>query len=95
MRPYEWYNQKKNIKVFIDNEEVGAVGIDNTVHFDVSSGKHKVVLKNRLSNGSQPFEVDLSNNEDKIIRMSTFKYLWLLSFVFFKVCYKIKRGGEN
>ena len=81
VRPYEWTNQRKNINVYIDDEKVGSVGIDSTVHFEVSPGKHKVVLKNRLSNGSQPLEVDLSDNEDKTIRMSTFKYLWLISIV--------------
>ena len=81
VRPYEWSNQRKNINVFIDDEKVGSVGIESTVHFEVSPGKHKVVLKNRLSNGSQPLEVDLSDNEDKTIRMSTFKYLWLSGIV--------------
>ena len=78
VRPYEWTNQRKNINVYIDDEKVGTVGIEKTVHFEVSPDKHKVVLKNKLSNGSQPLEVDLSDNEDKTITMSTFRYVWLI-----------------
>ena len=80
-RPYERVNKRKNINVYIDNEKVGTVACDETVHFDVSPGKHKVVLRNNWTSGSKSLEVDVSMNEDKTIRMSSFKYGWLFAFV--------------
>ena len=80
VRPYEWYNQRKKIYVYIDEEKVGHVGINETVHFDISACKHKLLLKNNWTGGSKTIEVDLSDNADKTIEMSTLKYGWLLAF---------------
>lgn len=85
MRPYEWFNQERITKIYIDGEKVGDVGIDQTVQFEVSLGKHKVELKQRWSGGSIPFVVDLNGNEKKTIKMKSFQYNWLvfpLLFVF-------------
>lgn len=73
VRPYEWNNQKKKIKVFIDNKHVGHVGIDETVHFKVSPGKHSLMLKDGWPVRNTSIDVDLSDNQDKIINMSTYK----------------------
>lgn len=77
-RPYEWFNQERITKIYIDGEKIGDVGIDQTVQFEVSLGKHKVELKQRWSGGSLPFLVDLNGNEKKNIKMKSFQYNWLV-----------------
>ena len=73
VRPYEWNNQKKKIKVFIDNKHVGHVAIDETVHFEVSPGKHTLMLKDGWPVRNTSIDVVLSDNQDKIINMSTYR----------------------
>ncbi len=78
VRPYEWYNQGKKMSIYIDDKKVGSVGIDKTVQFDVSPGKHTVFIGNKWLGGSKTIEFDLSDNERKTIKMSSFKYTWLI-----------------
>lgn len=79
IRPYEWNNQQKNTQIYIDGERVGQLGIDQTAQFEVLPGKHKVVLKQRWAGGSKPLVVDLIDNEDKTIKMSSFSYGFLVA----------------
>ena len=79
IRPYEWTNQEKKTKIYIDGEKIGYVGIDQTAQFEVSPGKHKVVLKQGWAGGSKPLVVDLSDNEDKTIKLSSFSYGFLIA----------------
>ena len=81
VRPYEWNNQKKRIKVFIDNKHVGDVGIDETVYFDVSPGKHSLMLKDGWPVRNTSIDVDLSDNQNKIINMSTYKRRFWAPFI--------------
>ena len=85
VRPYEWANKQRNTHVYIDGERVGQVGIDQTAQFDVTPGKHTVVLKQKwLSGGSsKPLKVDLSNKEEITIKMKSFKYNWLIFIILF------------
>lgn len=84
VRPYEWTNQQKSTLVYIDGEKVGDVGIDQTAQFDVTPGKHSVVLKQKwLSGGSKPLELDLSSKEEITIKMRTYKYNWLVLLILF------------
>ena len=84
LRPYEWANKQKNTHIYIDGERVGSVGIGQTAQFDVTPGKHTVVLKQKwLSGGSKPLEVDLSQNEEITIKMRTYKYNWLVLLILF------------
>ena len=57
IRPDEWVNQAKHINIFIDGEKAGRIGINQTVHFDLSVGKHKVELRNRWLGGSKPLPI--------------------------------------
>ena len=84
-RPYEWANQQRNTYVYIDGERVGQVGIDQTAQFDVTPGNHTVVLKQKwLSGGSsKPLKVDLSNKEEITIKMTSYKYNWLIFTILF------------
>lgn len=83
VRPYEWANQQRNTHIYIDGEKVGCVGIDQTVQFEVSPERHKIVLKQRWSGGSKALEVDLSDNKDITIKMKSFQYGWLIVLLFF------------
>ena len=73
IRPYEWNNQKKKIKVYIDDKQVGSVGIEERMSFDVSPGKHTLKIRDQWPGRSTSIEVDLKDNQDKIINMSTYK----------------------
>lgn len=73
VHPYEWVNQKKKIKVFIDDQQVGQVGIEESVCFDVSPGKHTLMVKDTWPSRSKSLEVDFGDNQDKTINISTFK----------------------
>ena len=81
IRPDKWRNKSKNITIFIDDKEVGNVGIQKNLHFDVSPGKHTVLIKNKWGAESKPLEVDLSNNEDKAILMKSSKYILLIVLI--------------
>ena len=78
-RPYEWANQAKNINIYIDGKKVAGVGINQTVQIDLSPGKHKIILKQRWAGGSKPLVVDLSDNEDMTLKMSSFSYGFLIA----------------
>ncbi len=81
-RPHEWANQSNYINIYIDGEKVGAVAYADTMNFEITPGKHIVVTAKMKSIKSKPLEVDLSNNEDKIIRISTCKFWVLLPLAF-------------
>jgi len=83
VRPYEWTNQERKTNIYIDGEKVGCVGIDQTVQFEVSPVRHKIVLRQKWSGGSKPLELDLSDNKDTTIKMRSFKYNWLILIIIF------------
>lgn len=80
-RPYEWYNQRKRIDVYIDNIKMGHVGIDETIYFEVASGKHTLMLKNQWPGRNTSIKVDLSNNKDKTVKMTSCKWIPWINFV--------------
>lgn len=73
-RPYEWNNQKKKIDVYIDNTKVGQIGINETAHFAVDADKHTIMLKNNWPTRAAIIEVDMSDSQNKTIKMSTSKW---------------------
>lgn len=73
IRPYEWNNQKKKIKVYIDDKQVGSIGIEERMSFDVSPGKHTLKIRDQWPGRSTSIEVDLKDNQNKTINMSTYK----------------------
>lgn len=78
-RPYEWYNQKKKIDVYIDNTKVGHVGIDKTVQFEVVAGQHTLMLKNQWPARNTIIDVDVSDNRDKNMKMKSSQWpFWTL-----------------
>ena len=76
-RPHEWGNQSDYINIYIDGKKVGPIAYAENMNFEVTPGKHKVVATKMKSSKSKPLEVDMSNNENKIIKLSTYKY-WIL-----------------
>ena len=98
IRPYEWNNQKKKIKVYIDDKQVGSVGIEERMSFDVSPGKHTLKIRDQWPGRSTSIEVDLKDNQDKTINMSTYKRrLWapFLIALFTTMGYSIVRSLLN
>ena len=95
IRPYKWRDKRKNISIFIDDVEVGTVGILNNLQFDVTPGKHKVLIKNKWGAESKPLIVDLTNNEDKVILMKSSKYALLFVLIIassLTIIYSYMRG---
>ena len=76
-----WYSQRKNIYVYIDKKKVARTTPIERLEIEVSSGKHTVADNNFWAGGSKIIEVDLIENEDKIINMSSFKYTFLAALV--------------
>ena len=81
-RPHEWGNQTDYINIFIDGKKAGPIGYAETMSFQVTPGKHKVVATKMKSGKSKPLEVDLNENENKIIKLSTYKYWFLIPLAF-------------
>ena len=79
VRPHEWANQAKNINIYIDDKKAARVGMNETVQIDLSPGEHKVALKQRWAGASKPLVVDLSDNKDKTLKMSSFSYGFLVA----------------
>lgn len=77
-RPYQWSNQSISINVYIDDELSGEIAAGETKDFEVKPGKHAVYVKNNWG-GSQPVEVEVSDNSIKALSLSSFKYVILLS----------------
>lgn len=73
VRPYEWFNQRKKIDMYLDGQHLGYIGVDKTVHFEVSPGKHTLTLNNLWPARNNTIEVDLSDNKDKTMRMTSSK----------------------
>ena len=78
VRPNEWANQSKYINIYINDEKVGRIGINQTAHFDVSAGKHKVVLRNIWFGGSKPLTVDLTKGKNKVFEIASNQYILLI-----------------
>ena len=78
IRPESWISRATRNNIYIDGKKVGAVSVGETKHFDVTPGKHTVVLKNEYAGGSRLIEVEVDMNENKILQLSPIKYLHLI-----------------
>ena len=74
MRPNEWINQAKSINIYVDGKKAGSIGIEQILQLEVSSGKHKVMLKNRWGGGSKPLAIDLHDKEHKTFEIHSNQY---------------------
>lgn len=80
-RTNQWYSQRKNIYVYINKKKVARIIPGERLEIEVSPGKHSVAVNNFWAGGSKTIEVDLKENEDKIINMSSFKYTFLVAMI--------------
>lgn len=71
IRASEWNSLRKKIDIYIDDKEVGYIGAEEVAQFEVSPGKHTLMLKNLWPARNTSLEVDLSDNQDKMIRVSS------------------------
>lgn len=76
-RTNTWWDQAY-IPIYINDKKVGAVGSGRTAEFNVADGTHKVVLKKKMIGYFKPLMIDLRKNENKTIRVSSFKYGWAI-----------------
>lgn len=79
VRTDQWFSQAKNIYVYINDEKVGVIGPGEIVQFEVSPGKNRVEVRSNWIGGSNILVVDVTKNEDKIIKMSSVLYTFLIS----------------
>ena len=80
VRPYEWFNQRKKIDMYIDKQHAGHIAINETVHFEVSPGKHTLTLNNLWPARNSTVEVDMSDNKDITMRMTSSKLTPWIAF---------------
>ena len=95
IRPNEWVNQAQHINIYIDAEDAGRIGINQIGHFELSEGKHKVVLKNRWGGGSKPLAIDLSKNENKVFEISSNQYIFLVAPILFVISSCLYHGAVS
>lgn len=93
IRPNEWANQSKYINIYIDGEKAGRIGINQTLDFDLSAGKHKIVLRNIWFGGSMPLTVDLSKDEKKMFEISSNQYTLLIMPLLFIIASGLFHGA--
>jgi uncharacterized sodium:solute symporter family permease YidK len=72
-RPFEWCNQS-DINIYIDDEKVGEINSGKTIDFEVLPTTHKVSVKKKILGFNKPLLVDMSNDENKTIRVTSMKY---------------------
>ena len=72
-RPFEWCNPS-NINIYIDDQKVGELNSGKSIDFEVQPGRHKVAVKKKSVGFNRPVVVDVANNENKTIRVTSMKY---------------------
>ena len=81
-RTEQFSKQTESFDIYIDDEKVGSLRFGESRNFEVSPGKHKVVAKRSWVSSSQPIEVNVSDNENTTIKLSCFKYGWMVPYIF-------------
>lgn len=80
-RKGQWRNRMRAIKVFIDGNQVGTVKNDSSEEFVVPAGHHTVQCKIDWCS-CKPFDVDLKEDEVKMLRLeSGMKFYSLLTSI--------------
>ncbi|WP_300666931.1 hypothetical protein [Fluviicola sp.] len=71
-RVSEYANKVRDIKVFIDNQQVGTISNGQTKTFDIPEGKQHVLQVKIDWCTSNPVEFDIDEHETKRFTMSSF-----------------------
>ena len=72
-RPFVWCNQS-NINIYIDDQKVGELNGGKSIDFEVQPGTHKVAVKKKSMGFNRPIVVDVGNDENKTIKVTSLKY---------------------
>lgn len=88
-RPFEWCNQS-NINIYIDDKKVGELNSGKSIDFEVLPGTHKVAVKKKSMMGfNKPVTVELGNEENKTISVTSFKYARVMMPILLLVLFTI------
>lgn len=87
-RPFEWCSQA-NINIYIDDQKVGELNSGKSIDFEVQPGTHKVAVKKKSTGFNRPLVVDVGNDENKTIRVTSMKYGRMLAPILLIVLFGI------
>ena len=90
-RPFDWCNQSFT-NIYIDNENIGKINAGKNIDFKVPPGKHKVAVTRGHSILNKPIVVDVSKDEERIVRVVSHKYskvTWSILFVILFAIYLV------
>ena len=73
-------NRLRIIDVYIDDIKVGELDIEECVDFEVTASEHTIVLKSKMRGPNPSIIVDLSDNRDKTITVSSSKRISVIAF---------------
>ncbi|WP_281847631.1 hypothetical protein [Olleya namhaensis] len=77
-RHSEWNNKAREIGIYIDNKKVGVINDGDTQEYPTESGTHEVFAKIDWCR-SQKIEINLNQDETKMLTLSGFKYgTWIM-----------------
>lgn len=71
IRSSEYANRLREIKIFIDNQQVGSIANGKTALFEVSEGNHTIQAKIDWGR-SNVIDITLGENEKKSFQMTSF-----------------------
>jgi len=81
-RNSEWNNKARAIGIYIDGKKVGTINDGETQEYQVDNGKHEIFMKIDWCR-SPKINLDITENETKILKLSGFKYgAWIYSILF-------------
>jgi hypothetical protein len=81
-RNSEWNNKARKIGIYIDGEKVETINDGETLEFEVTTGTHELLAKIDWC-GSKTLSMELSENEEKTIKLSGFKYSTIITPLIF------------
>lgn len=90
-RPFEWCNQAFT-NIYINDENVGSINAGKNIEFEVLPGKHKVAVKKRMPFINKPIIVNVARDENKLVRVVSYKYsrvTWPILFIVLISIYKV------
>lgn len=72
-RSSEWNNRGRNFGIYLDGNKIGIIGNGEMKGFELEAGTHKIISKIDWCS-SKTIEFEIGENENKVIKLSGFKY---------------------